>query len=202
MVMTQVPASRMRHTPTTPRNATSHHITPHQRHTYTTLSSVLWTAGVVSGAMIKIVPAFGLDTFQHEMVVSSTIALAAVGAALSGPANKMLGRKGVLRIACTIFTMGAVLMSAAGSYFTLLFGRMTVGAGVGIASSTVPMYIAELAPPARRGLFIATNNAMVVVGQVIASLVDGAFSGVPDGWRWMLGLGGVPSVIQFVGEQL
>ena len=46
-----------------------------------------YDTGVVSGAMIKIVPAFDLSDFQHEMVVSSTIALAAVGAAFSGPLN-------------------------------------------------------------------------------------------------------------------
>lgn len=158
-----------------------------------------YDTGVVSGAMIKIVPAFDLDDFQHEMVVSSTIAMAAVGAACSGPANSMLGRKRVLIVSCVIFTAGAVLMAAASSYVVLLWGRVVVGLAVGIASSTVPQYIAELAPPARRGLLVSVNNAAVVVGQVSASLVDGALSRVSGGWRLMLGLGGVPSTIMLCG---
>ena len=125
-----------------------------------------YDTGVVSGAMIKVVPAFDLDSFQHEMVVSSTVALAAVGAACSGPANGALGRRAVLMISCVIFTGGAVLMAVAGTYLVLLWGRMVVGFAVGIASSTVPQYIAELAPPARRGVLVSVNNAAVVVGQV------------------------------------
>ena len=121
--------------------------------------------GVVSGAMIKITDAFSLNDFEHEMVVSSTIALAAVGAGLSGPANRILGRKSVLVYACGVFAGGAVLMAVSGVYLTLLIGRMVVGLGVGLASSTVPLYIAELAPPARRGRFVATNNASIVIGQ-------------------------------------
>lgn len=150
--------------------------------------------------MIKIVPAFSLDQSQHEMVVSCTIALAAVGAGFSGPANRILGRKGVLMAACITFTIGAVLMATADSYVALLVGRMVVGLGVGIASSTVPLYIAELAPQARRGQLVAANNAAIVIGQVVASVVDGIFSEVTEGWRFMLGLGGLPSVVMLAGE--
>ena len=130
-----------------------------------------YDTGVVSGAMIKVVPAFDLDPFQHEMVVSSTIALAAVGAACSGPANGWLGRRSVLMASCVIFTGGAMLMAVAATYLVLLWGRMVVGFAVGIASSTVPQYIAELAPPARRGVFVSVNNAAVVVGQVSNKLM-------------------------------
>ena len=82
----------------------------------------------------------------------------------------------------------------------VLFGRCVVGLAVGLASSTVPLYLAELAPPSMRGLLVSVNNSCIVVGQVCAAIVDGLFSGVPQtGWRWMLGLGGIPSAIQLVG---
>ena len=45
-------------------------------------------------------------------------------------------------------------------------GRMIVGIAVGLASSVVPVYIAELAPPRQRGRLVAFNNLCVVVGQV------------------------------------
>lgn len=133
------------------------------------------------------------------MVVSSTIALAAVGAACSGKLNDLLGRRLSLIIGCFVFTLGALLMAIADSYETLLVGRMVVGYAVGISSSTVPQYIAELAPPARRGVLVSINNAAIVTGQVCASLVDGALSNMHDGWRLMLGLGGVPSLVMLAG---
>ena len=41
---------------------------------------------------------------------------------------------------------------------------------------------------------------MITFGQFVAGCVCGGFSGVtPNGWKWMLGLAGVPSAIQFVG---
>ena len=158
-----------------------------------------YDTGVVSGAMIKLTPYFGMNTVMVEATVSSTVALAALGALCSGPANRLLGRRLVLIAAAVVFTAGAVLMALARTFAALLGGRMVVGLGVGVASATVPLYIAELAPPAQRGRLVAANNSCIVVGQVVAALVDGALSGVPEGWRWMLGLGGVPSALQLLG---
>ena len=149
--------------------------------------------------MIKLTPYFGMNTVMVEATVSSTVALAALGALCSGPANRLLGRRLVLIAAAVVFTAGAVLMALARTFAALLGGRMVVGLGVGVASATVPLYIAELAPPAQRGRLVAANNSCIVVGQVVAALVDGALSGVPEGWRWMLGLGGVPSALQLLG---
>jgi MFS family permease len=44
------------------------------------------------------------------------------------------------------------------------------------------------------------GSSCIVIGQVAAAIVDGCFSGDREtGWRWMLGLGGVPSAVQLVG---
>jgi MFS family permease len=49
-------------------------------------------------------------------------------------------------------------MGAAPSFAVLLVGRVVVGLGVGIASSTVPVYIGEVAPPAHRGFLVSLNR--------------------------------------------
>ncbi|GIY30432.1 proton myo-inositol cotransporter [Caerostris extrusa] len=70
----------------------------------------------------------------------------------------------------------------------------------GLASMCVPMYIAEVSPQESRGLLVTINNCAITAGQLLASLVDGAFSGDhAQGWRYMLGIAAVPSVLQFVG---
>ena len=70
----------------------------------------------------------------------------------------------------------------------------------GIASTVVPVYISEAAPVHMRGSLTVSYNTLVVAGQFVATLVCGAFAEEDQGWRWMLGLAGVPAVVQFIGE--
>lgn len=43
------------------------------------------------------------------------------------------------------------------------------------------------------------NNLFITGGQFLASIVDGLFSSTPQGWRYMLGLGAVPAIVQGIG---
>lgn len=54
----------------------------------------------------------------------------------------------------------------------------------GVASMTVPVYIAEVAPSHIRGRLVTVNTLFITGGQFIASLLDGGFSYMKsDGWR-------------------
>jgi MFS family permease len=54
----------------------------------------------------------------------------------------------------------------------------------GLASMTVPMYIAETTPAEIRGRMVTLYNLFVTGGQFIASVVDGLFSkDRENGWR-------------------
>ncbi len=59
----------------------------------------------------------------------------------------------------------------------------------------VPLYIAEIAPTKYRGRMIGLNNMCITGGQVISYGIGAAFAHVPHGWRYMVGLGGVPAII-------
>jgi MFS transporter, SP family, solute carrier family 2 (myo-inositol transporter), member 13 len=74
-------------------------------------------------------------------------------------------------------------------------GRLIVGFGVGSAAMVVPLYIAEIAPSKVRGRMIGLNNMSITGGQVISYGIGAAFAHVPHGWRYMVGLGGVPAVL-------
>lgn len=55
----------------------------------------------------------------------------------------------------------------------------------GVASMTVPVYIAEVSPSQLRGQLVTINTLFITGGQFIASMVDGAFSYMEhDGWRY------------------
>ncbi|KAJ6741162.1 INOSITOL TRANSPORTER 1 [Salix purpurea] len=81
--------------------------------------------------------------------------------------------------------------------YVLILGRLFVGLGVGIASVTAPVYIAEASPSEVRGGLVSTNVLMITGGQFLSYLVNLAFTEVPGTWRWMLGVAGVPAVVQF-----
>ncbi|KAG7260612.1 hypothetical protein CRUP_008634 [Coryphaenoides rupestris] len=160
-----------------------------------------YDTGVVSGAMLLLKREMGsMDALWQELVVSSTVGAAAVSALLGGALNGALGRRVCILLASGVFAVGGVVLSIAPDKVTLLLGRVIVGLGIGVASMTVPVYIAEVSPPHLRGQLVTLNNLFITGGQLIASLVDGAFSYMHrDGWRYMLGLSVVPAVLQFTG---
>ncbi|XP_041349816.1 proton myo-inositol cotransporter-like [Gigantopelta aegis] len=159
-----------------------------------------YDTGVVSGALILLKDRFGLTTTQEELFVSVTIGTACVGAFSGGFINDHFGRKFSTILASVIFTIGALVLGVAQNFAMLIAGRLILGLGIGLASMTVPVYIAECAPPHLRGRMVTLNTLFITGGQTIASFMDGAFSYIkPDGWRYMLGLAAIPSVIQMTG---
>lgn len=75
-------------------------------------------------------------------------------------------------------------------------GRVLVGLAVGLASSVLPIFLAEVSPAKYRGRIVASLVVLITGGQVLAYIVDAAFYTVPKGWRFMFGSGAIPSIIQ------
>jgi SP family myo-inositol transporter-like MFS transporter 13 len=61
-----------------------------------------------------------------------------------------------------------------------------------------PLYIAEMAPRTARGRLVTVNQLFITGGQVVAYLIGWALAGRGAGWRWMVGLGAAPAVVQAV----
>ena len=78
----------------------------------------------------------------------------------------------------------------------LMFGRVVVGLGVGIASLIVPVYLSETSPDEVRGTVVAVDVVIITGGQFLSCLISLALG---KDWRVMLGLAGVPAALQFVG---
>jgi len=159
-----------------------------------------YDTGIVSGAMVFVRKFFNLNSLWQEVVVSITILGAWVLSLMAGSLSERYGRKSMILYASVIFTVGSVIMGFAWSKYILLFGRLTVGVAIGLASTVVPMYIAEVAPSNIRGSLVTLNNCFITFGQLSAAITAGAFSyDHENGWRWMLALAAVPAVIQFGG---
>lgn len=78
---------------------------------------------------------------------------------------------------------GLTLYPRVGTY--VLWHPITVDFhyNLGLASITVPIYIAESAPPNLRGLLVSLNQAFISGGMFVSLLVSGAFCSVIVGWR-------------------
>ncbi|KAI4344961.1 hypothetical protein L6164_012133 [Bauhinia variegata] len=159
-----------------------------------------YDTGVISGALLYIKDEFeevGRSNFLQETIVSMALVGAIIGAAIGGWLIDTFGRKKATLTADVIFALGAIVMAAAPDPYVLIAGRLLVGVGVGIASVTAPVYIAEVSPSEIRGGLVSTNVLMITGGQFLSYLINLAFTQVPGTWRWMLGVSGLPAIIQF-----
>ena len=110
--------------------------------------------------------------------MSMALVGAIIGAAIGGWINDAYGRKKATFIADIVFTAGSLLMAFSPNPYILISGRFLVGLGVGLASVTAPVYIAEASPSEIRGGLVSTNALMITGGQFLSYLVNLAFTQV------------------------
>lgn len=114
----------------------------------------------------------------QETIVSMALVGAIIGAVFGGWINDVYGRKRATLLADVVFALGSIVMAAAPNPYVLIFGRLLVGLGVGVASVTAPMYIAEASPSEIRGGLVSTNVLMITGGQFLSYLINLAFTEV------------------------
>jgi len=138
-----------------------------------------YDTGVISGALLYIrdeFPAVRDNYFLQETIVSMALVGAMLGAAGGGWINDAYGRKKSTLLADLMFALGSIVMCAAGGPYILILGRLLVGLGVGVASVTAPVYIAEAAPSEIRGGLVSTNVLMITGGQFLSYLINLGFT--------------------------
>ena len=135
---------------------------------------------------------------MKETIVSMAVAGAAIGAAIGGWLNDKCGRKKSILLADVLFVAGAILMAAAPAPWMIILGRIFVGLGVGMASMTAPLYISEASPARVRGALVSTNGMLITGGAFLSYVINYAFTKIHGTWRWMLGVAGLPALIQFL----
>ncbi|OBZ83167.1 Proton myo-inositol cotransporter [Choanephora cucurbitarum] len=157
-----------------------------------------YDTGVISGALTLLQKDFAMTSVQKELVVGGTTFGAIFGGFFSGILTDRFGRKILVIVSSLIFIAGALILALAPNYGVLLFGRIVVGLGVGIASMIVPVYVSELSPKYMRGRLNTLNTLVLTFGQVVAYVMNIAFASVPNGWRYMFGIAGIPALFQFI----
>src|SRR5215207_3407181 len=158
-----------------------------------------YDTGVISGALLFIRQDFApLSPFMEGIIVSTLLVGAVVGALSGGPISDSFGRRPSVLLAAVIFGLGALAVAFAPSVAFIVVGRFLLGLGVGLASMIVPLYIAEIAPAARRGALVSLNQLMITVGILVSYIVGVIFTPI-EGWRYMFGVALIPALILGIG---
>lgn len=100
-----------------------------------------YDTGVISGAMLLLKRELELSALWQELLISSTVAAAALSALLGGFLNGFLGRRVCILLASFFFTLGGIVLSTAPGKEVLLAGRLIVGVGLGKTCSTCLMFL-------------------------------------------------------------
>jgi MFS transporter, SP family, arabinose:H+ symporter len=161
-----------------------------------------YDTAVISGAIGFLQEKFDLNATMTGWVASCLLIGCAVGAAMAGFLSDHFGRKKALVVSATIFAVSSLGCALSGTVIELVVWRMICGVGVGIASLLSPLYIAEMAPPQVRGRLVSLNQLAIVVGIFVVYFINAAIANtgekawnIETGWRWMLGIGIIPSAI-------
>lgn len=155
---------------------------------------------VISGALPFLRIVFELDAWWEGFLTGSLALGCIVGCLIAGKLSDSYGRKFGLFGAALIFAVSSFGMAIAPQLETFVVMRFLSGIGVGMASMLSPIYIAEISPAQVRGRNVAINQLTIVIGILITNLVNYKLSSLgEDSWRWMFGLGVVPSLLFLIG---
>ena len=155
---------------------------------------------VIAGALPFLQKHFLLDAYWEGFATGSLALGAIVGCLIAGSVSDKYGRKPGLLIAAAIFALSSLAMAFSSSRDLFIGARFCAGIGVGMASMLSPMYIAEISPAHLRGRMVAINQLTIVLGILITNLINYMLRNYgEDAWRWMFGLGFIPSALFFIG---
>ncbi|KAL1232549.1 Proton myo-inositol cotransporter [Trichinella spiralis] len=157
---------------------------------------------IISGAMLIIQSQFLLDDHWLQIIVSTTVAAAAIFALIGGWFNQRIGRKKVILVSCLFYIIGCIVTSVATNKEAIVAGRFLHGIAIGLSSCTVPPYLAECVPTNIRGRLLIMFPVLIALGQWAACIFAASLSYLQDkncSWRIMFGIGGIPVLIKLFG---
>ncbi|KAL4874356.1 putative hexose carrier protein [Aspergillus karnatakaensis] len=151
--------------------------------------------GVDSGI---IATTLGHDTFKYAMLgptgvnaplTGAIVSLYNVGQAVgtfgAGYSANKFSRRWTICGSAVIAIIGRVLQCAAVNAGMMIAGRFFAGVGCGIILTVVPIYIAEVSPPKKRGMIVGLQGFMMAIGFFAANWIGygGAFATGDAQWR-------------------
>lgn len=173
-----------------------------------------YDTAVISGTLAFVRTQFGLAATMEGWYVSSALVGCIAGVSAAGWLSDKFGRKMILLLSATLFSISAIGCAVSGSFTTLVVYRLIGGMGVGIASMLSPLYISEISPPDVRGRLVALYQFSITLGILCSFFINARLLGrsmegllknevlqlifKDEVWRAMLGMEAIPAILFFL----
>ena len=161
-----------------------------------------YDTGVISGAIEFLTAHFHLSVLMKGWASGCVLIGCAMGVLIVGPISDRFGRKRALLLSAILFVASSIGTALPRDIDTFIFFRYLAGLGIGIASMSAPMYIAEIGPAHLRGRLVSLNQIAIVGGIVLVYFINYFIARFGDqgwnetkGWRWMFASGVLPAIL-------
>lgn len=134
--------------------------------------------------------------------IGSALAAGSVlGSACAGPLSDRFGRRDSIFFSCIFWLIGTAVQVASQDIGMLIAGRILNGITVGVTSSQVPVYLAEIAKAEKRGSIVVIQQLAIEVGILVMYFVGFGCSFIPGpaSFRTAWGIQFIPCALLMVG---
>ena len=150
--------------------------------------------GLISFVMAALAVQWNLDRTTLSWIASIGFVGMALGATLGGLLADRFGRRQVFALTLLVYGVATGASALAASVGVLIALRFLVGLGLGAELPVASTLVSEFAPRAIRGRMVVWLEAFWAVGWLAAALIGYlVIPQVPEGWRWALAIGVVPT---------
>ncbi|KAJ6007714.1 hypothetical protein N7540_011690 [Penicillium herquei] len=143
------------------------------------------------------------DTVRQGGITASMAGGSVMGALVAGPISNRLGRRDSILFACIWWLIGTTIQVACNGEAMLIVGRLLNGFCVGITSSQVPVYLAEITKKEYRGSILCIQQWAIEWGMFIMYFISYGWSfyyGTPTGaFRGAWAMQYIPCILLMIG---
>ncbi|KAG8529839.1 MFS siderochrome iron transporter 1 [Bacidia gigantensis] len=149
--------------------------------------TVAFVSSAYSGGFLQIIETFHVSEEVVTLGLSLYVLGFAIGPLFWAPLSEMFGRQSLFFITFGAFTAFNAGAAGAQNIETLIILRFFAGAFGSSPLTNAGGVIADMFPPAQRGLALPIFAAAPFMGPILGPIVGG-FVGQSVGWRWIQGV--------------
>jgi MFS transporter, SP family, arabinose:H+ symporter len=155
---------------------------------------------VIAGVTGSLRTVYHLTPQGLGITVSSALWGTLAGALLAGAPGDRFGARQCLKGIAILYIVSAAGCALAWSWPSLLIFRVMAGLAIGASTVLAPVYMSEIAPPARRGAMVGMFQFNITFGILVAYLCNyliGTLQLGADEWRWKFSVAFFPGALLF-----
>jgi sugar porter (SP) family MFS transporter len=161
-------------------------------------------------SFIRTMGAEGLSEGQwanlSSWITSSLLLGATFSSPFAAPLADNIGRKWCINYSCLLIFVGGVIQASSLDIWMMVCGRILSGLAIGLLSTTVPLYLAEVSPKSIRGSISSLFELTVAFGILLAFIItlilnqSRKSTGEPNSlnWRYILGIQAALAITLFL----